>query len=191
MAHEGSLPPRLKRRYLINTRFQLKYTFLAVGLSTVLFFLFGYKIYQQELEKTRILQIQQLDLQGLVETQDFTLLYYLLALFLVQVFSLVILGIFLTHRIAGPVHRVHKYLEEIAQSGKMKPLARVRSHDEFSEFFDSLGSVVAEIGAKEQRLKHRIGEIRDQLQSSSDDATKIGESIHLCDEILSKEDTEF
>jgi hypothetical protein len=52
------------------------------------------------------------------------------------------LGILITHRIAGPVHRVRKYLEEAAEGSELKPLESVRSRDEFHEFFDALSAFI-------------------------------------------------
>jgi methyl-accepting chemotaxis protein len=144
MDNDTSEPQRafFQRRYLIDRRFQFKYTAMVVLISSALFAFFGYKLYRGELARTEILQIQNMDVRNLVATQDTNILYYLIGFFLLQAASLVILGILITHRIAGPVHRVQKYLEEAAKGGELKPLDKVRSRDEFHEFFDSLSAFV-------------------------------------------------
>jgi methyl-accepting chemotaxis protein len=141
---ESAEAPRrfFKRRYLVDRRFQVKYTLIIVALSSVIYLILGYHLYKGELARTEILNIQNRDLQMLVASQDSSILYYLVGFFLLQAASLVILGILITHRIAGPVYRVQKYLEDVAQGGELKPLDKVRSRDEFHEFFDALSAVI-------------------------------------------------
>lgn len=177
--------PFLQRRYLIDRRFQIKYTLMVVILSSIVFLIFGYRLYRGELAKTQILQIQNLDVQNLVQSQDTTILYYLAAFFLLQLASLVVLGILITHRIAGPVFRVQKYLEDAAKGGELKTLDKVRSRDEFHEFFDSLSELIDRFKAKTDVQKAKVDELKHALDKARNDVAQIDRCKALCNELLS------
>jgi nitrogen fixation/metabolism regulation signal transduction histidine kinase len=140
-------------RYLVDKRFQFKYTMMIVGVSSLIYGYFAYRLYENERAKTAILQIRELDVRGMVEQQDLSILYYLLGFFALQVVSLLALGILITHRIAGPVHRVQKYLEEVAETGELKPLDPVRNRDEFREFFGTLSLFIQSLQKKMDELR--------------------------------------
>lgn len=132
----------IHRRYLVDRRFQFKYTALVVLLSSAVYALFAYQLYQLELARTEMLILREGGVRHLVSAQDRTLLHYLVGFFVLQAASLVVLGILVTHRIAGPIHRVRTYLEEAAKGGELKPLDPVRSRDEFREFFEALSAFI-------------------------------------------------
>jgi methyl-accepting chemotaxis protein len=172
------------RRYLVDRRFQMKYTLMVVLASSVLFGLFGYQLYKGELARTEILKIQNLDVQGLVQSQDSHVLWYLAGFFVLQVASLVVLGILITHRIAGPMFRVHQYLEELAKGGEVKPLDKIRSRDEFHEFFESLSDLIDRFRARSAEQRAKVAEIRAALEGPLNDPAKLKRCRDLCGELL-------
>ena len=180
----GQITAFRHRRYLIDKKFQMKYTMIVVAFSALMFAAFGYKLYSKELEKTKILQIQNLDVAGLVSSQDFQMIYYLIGLFVLQVVGLVLLGILLTHRIAGPVYRVHRYLEEVAETGKLKPLQGIRSRDEFHEFFDSLSNVITKVQARTEEQRQKLENLKKSLNAASKDPKQLEHCKTLCKELL-------
>ena len=156
---------------------------MIVFFSAIIFSILGYQLYEKEIANTKILQIQNLDLQSLVESQDTHILYYLAGFFLLQVASLIVLGILLTHRIAGPVFRVHKYLDDLAQSGEIKPLDTIRSRDEFHQFFESLSTVINRLKAKNDQQKALVGELQRAVEAAKKDPSKIDHCRQLCREL--------
>ena len=76
------------KRYLVDKRFQIKYTLMIVLICSSLYAFFGYRLYQEARAKTAILQLQQPDVRKEVEAEDRTILYYLAGFFLLQVGSL-------------------------------------------------------------------------------------------------------
>jgi methyl-accepting chemotaxis protein len=172
-----------KRQYLVDRRFQMKYTLMVVTVSSLLFIIFGYQLYKGELARTEILKIQNMDALGLVQAQDHHVLWYLIGVFILQIASLVVLGVLLTHRIAGPMFRVRKYLEEIAEGGKLKPLDKVRSRDEFREFFDSLSMLIEQLAARGESQKTKVEELRAALEAASRDPARLERCKALCAEL--------
>ncbi|HLG20086.1 MAG TPA: hypothetical protein VI895_09785 [Bdellovibrionota bacterium] len=178
-------PGLFGRRYLIDPRFQMKYTLLIVVLSAVVYGILGYKLYQKDLAITQVLQIQNLDLQDMVRTQDAYILYYLAGFFLLQVISLVVLGILITHRIAGPVYRVQRYLEEMAKSGDIKPMDSIRSKDEFHEFFESISGVINILKARTDVQRSKLHELQRAISEAKNDPTKMDRCLELSRSLLS------
>lgn len=129
---------RQQNRFLINLKFQLKYPLMVVGLSSIVFAIFGYKLYQSEIGKQKLLMIQNPEVMQLVQSHDHQILYYLIGFFVIQVASILFLGMILTHRIAGPIFRVEKTLEEAIRTKELIPIRPVRKNDEFQSFFDTL-----------------------------------------------------
>lgn len=176
-------PTFFQRRYLIDKRFQIKYTLMVLALSALIFIPMGYKLYLKEKANTEILKIQNLDLAQMVNTQDLGVLFYLAGFFLLQMVSLFVLGILITHRIAGPVSRVHRYLDEMAQTGEVKALDSVRNRDEFKEFFEALSDVITKFQAKTARQRALAEEIRSGLGSVGTDPAKQAQLLKLADEL--------
>ncbi len=172
------------RSYLINTRFQMKYTLMVILISAVIFCIFGYKLYHIELEKTAILQIKSFDVRNLVRAQDRTVLYYLAGFFCLQIVSLLGLGIFITHRIAGPVFRMRRYLDEIANTGKIPTLDRIRSKDEFQEFFDALTRMIDRFQKKNDEQKAKLLELQNGIKEAKRDARQLDRCEHLSEKLL-------
>jgi len=153
-----------QRRYLVDKRFQFKYTAMVIVFSSIVFAALGYELYQKTVANTEILRIQHPDVQALVQGKDRQILYLLGGFFLLQVASLFVLGILITHRIAGPVFRVQRYLDEIAEKGELKPLNPARSRDEFHGFFESLSRVVAMFHSRLEARKIKTDELRTAIQ---------------------------
>jgi hypothetical protein len=75
-----------------------------------------------------------------------------LVLFSVGAFALAVLliGIVLTHRIAGPVFRVKKLLDDLGQGRRDVPRHGLREGDELRELFDSASSLVKTLRGEDE-----------------------------------------
>ena len=75
-----------------------------------------------------------------------------LVLFSVLVFALAVLllGIVLTHRIAGPVFRVRRLLTDIGEGRRDVPGHGLRDGDELRELFDAAASLVKTLRAEDE-----------------------------------------
>ena len=155
------------RRYLVDSRFQIKYTMFVVVLSSVVFAILGYKLYQLNMTNTEILQIKAGDIAEMVKEYDRGLLYILGGFFLLQVASLFVLGILITHRIAGPMYRVNRVLEEVVRTGKVQSLQKVRSRDEFMGFFGTLGEVLDVLETKHLRAQESLQRLEQALSENA------------------------
>lgn len=70
------------------------------------------------------------------------------ALFLLPFIFLV--GIQVTHRIAGPAFRIERYLREVAESGEVSAPCKVREDDELQNLADSINRTFQRLQADQQ-----------------------------------------
>jgi hypothetical protein len=75
-----------------------------------------------------------------------------LVLLSVGVFALAVLliGIIITHRIAGPVYRVRRLLSDLADGRREVPRHGLRDGDELRELFDAASSLVKTLRAEDE-----------------------------------------
>ena len=75
-----------------------------------------------------------------------------LVLLSVGVFALAVLllGIVITHRIAGPVYRVRRLLDDLGEGRREVPRHGLRDGDELRELFESASSLVKKLRAEDE-----------------------------------------
>lgn len=143
---------------------------------------------QALLQKTNEQQ-QQLERQALALASDSLLLqarqrsslFTIFGLLAVLVLALGIVGIVITHRVAGPVYKMTRYVQRLRQGTLVEP-APLRHGDDLVEFFDELrlavrelrerqesdvvllDDAIRELGESHSALRTRLAECRDRKQ---------------------------
>jgi nitrogen fixation/metabolism regulation signal transduction histidine kinase len=186
-----------KRRiqnYLLAKRFQLKYTLLIVFITSILSIFLGSLLYNTHKENSEIILSATLSdsqyrdpallkqLEKNFKESDTKVLYSLIGLLVAFVLLLTILGIFITHRIAGPVYRMKKICERIG-TGDLSIDGRLRKRDELKDLFESLSNMVVCLrNRKEEELKvisrfleniEEEPEVRERFQSHIDSLKRL------------------
>ena len=135
-----------RRNFLVNPRFQLRFAFFisswVIGLSLVFPMLLNeaFSIMMElVIRDPRGPEVAQV----LAAKQDLLRNLYLFESGFVLVVFL--LGVFLSHRIAGPIHKLDQYFREAAKTGHLKPMLRFRSGDHFLEIAESYNAMVAAV----------------------------------------------
>lgn len=162
----------LLKRFYINRSYQLKHTMMAVLASTLMTLVFGYMYYRNESAKTEMLQIQNPDLASMLSASDHTVLYSLLAFFLLQFVTIFFLGLFFTHRVAGPIYRLQKYFETVEYSGVVSPFEGVRENDEFKELFEVLARTITKVRQRNQDVSDKLKRIAHLIQQNQVEQAK-------------------
>jgi len=137
-------PPRPGRRtYVVDRRFQLKYTLLLVGMGVVIAGLFGGALYLSHLEALRVLARGE-------EAGEASrrLLWLMLVISLGMAATLSLVGVVVTHKVAGPVHVMSHYLNVLA-GGRYPIMRQLRKGDELQRFFESFQAAVESLRARE------------------------------------------
>src|SRR5688572_9994567 len=139
----GNDPGRKQRRVrhlLLNAKFQLKYCFMLVGMSSVISVALGYFLVDQMRENSRMLQLEaELDAAfqaQLADSDAQTVMAMIGGLVLFNV-MLFFIGVFITHRMAGPIYVFRRYLLALSE-GRVPQIRRLRKGDEFRELLEAL-----------------------------------------------------
>jgi methyl-accepting chemotaxis protein len=147
----GSPPPPMKhkrfiRNYLLDRSLQLRYVLFVTVLSAGLCALFGYFIWQQKdvASQTIIDGINRADwidpaMKGEIgrtlRDSDLGIVYKMVAFGCTLILVLTMFLIVMTHKVAGPLHKIASYFEKI-KAGKLPVLTDLRRGDQFQDFFE-------------------------------------------------------
>jgi hypothetical protein len=134
---------RRMKNYLLNLRYQLKFTLTIVGISAALTGGLGYFVISKAHEASRLVEVRALDPTDDVAQQlvaqfarnDRILTLVLIGFGLLLSLILTAYGIVLTHKVAGPLFKVTTYLDRIRE-GRLGTVYNLRKGDELVDFFE-------------------------------------------------------
>jgi len=192
-------PPRKWRNYLLEPRFQLKYTAMVVGVTVVVAAVLGYHAYQYSKGQTEMLTLEQVenevgkgavpdaefikDLQAYAEKADRAVLLAIFGGIGVLALALAFTGIIVTHRLVGPAYKLKMLLRRVGD-GHIKIEGGLRKHDELHDVFESFARMVNNLRADRQR---DIIELDSAIESASKSgATDLAASLRAMRERLQK-----
>jgi methyl-accepting chemotaxis protein len=155
---EGA-PKRQLRNFLLDRRFQLKYTSMVVGVTLSVASLLGAIAYSESKGQTEALQIQlavQPDLDPQVaahldafgKQRDRQMLAGILAGIALLTLALGATGIVITHKIIGPAYRIRKMLAAVAR-GHLRVEGQLRKGDELQDVFGAFNDMVNTLRARQ------------------------------------------
>ena len=129
-----------RRTFLIDSRFQLKWTMIIVSVGVFISLGLGYFILRLSFENTDLLG---LDEKVMAEASKFDsqTMIYLIGFVVLMAVALFTWGIFMTHRVAGPIYIISRYLRQIAE-GQVPQTRPLRKRDEMVEFFDTFSQMI-------------------------------------------------
>ena len=138
-----------RRIYLINPRFQLKFSLFISILIVGVMLIYPYTLYQI-IERL----ISQSELQAsLLESKREALMITLVAWQFGYTLLVFIVCIFFSHKIAGPLFKLNKHLNKITRNEEVETIA-FRKGDYFHEIADSFNEAVTTIQTgREQDFK--------------------------------------
>ncbi len=210
----ASPKPQYKRsvkNYLIDSRFQLKYTGMILSVAITISAVLGVFLWEtsgevvQESQRVveqskKVSDVVKMSIkddpvygdnpelasafnsaaaeqdnkimaqQAALVRQQHTMLYTLVGGLAVMVFLIGVLGIFITHRVAGPIYKMKLLLRQVAD-GKMKVQARLRKGDELQDFFDVFAHMVDQLRERQER---EVGELERALAAAKADGATEG-----------------
>jgi nitrogen fixation/metabolism regulation signal transduction histidine kinase len=228
---------RSVKNYLIDARFQLKYTGYMVGITLVISAMLGGvllsttgKVFEESrtvgrqgeevVKKTKAVSaVVQMNIkdqyadnpdlaasfaqaskesddeieaqQQAIRSQQDTLirqqertLYEIFVALGVTVVLIGIMGIYVTHKVAGPVYKMKLLLRQV-QDGKLKvPPGRLRKGDELQEFFDAFAAMVRELRARQQQEVDDLDAAITAARGSGANAESVAKIVAVRDEMM-------
>ena len=172
------------RHMLLEPRFQLKYTAMIVGIATVICAILGVFLVGKVRENSRMLALDEA-FAGELAAQDAQVIGALLGGLLLFLVVLTILSIFVTHRMAGPIFVMRRYLRELAGGG----LPRIRALRKGDEFSDLLDDFIMTIDALEERTTKELAVLRRARELfGSEDELRRGAVERELDQLIAEKD---
>jgi hypothetical protein len=126
-------PPTHRRQYLVDRGFQLKYAVVMAAAGLAVAIVFGLWLHQAHAQAIGLLA-QDAETRLLVERSDRLLLGAFAGIAVLLAAALGLLGVVITHRVAGPVFVMGHYLSILAQ-GRFPRMRTLRRSDELKQFF--------------------------------------------------------
>lgn len=173
-------PKRQLRNYLLDQRFQLKYTSMVVAVTMVVASILGTLAYQESKGQTEALQIQlatQPDLDPGVSAQleefgrqrDREILAGIIGGVVVLTIALGLTGIIITHKMVGPAYKMKMIFGTVGK-GHLRVEGGLRRGDElkdvFAAFMDMMGRIRSRRELDLQTLDAAIAEARANPQEA-------------------------
>jgi methyl-accepting chemotaxis protein len=154
---------------LINKRFQLRFCFYVCSWLFVLSLVYPWIIHTIFSEYIRNLSLDPMGPE-LTRLQSYrsdmtTLLVLLQLAFLAITFAV---SIFVSHRIAGPLYKLRKFMIE-ASSGNLTQRLRFRQADHFQELADTYNEMMDRVGGSFLRSQEQMDEAIKQLEAGKTD----------------------
>jgi methyl-accepting chemotaxis protein len=168
---------RVRRRtFLIDRKFQLKYTFIIVLVGVIVSALLGYFVYQKSLENSELIGMDP-DMMSQVQQFDTQVLLYLAGFVILMALALFIWGIFITHRVAGPIFIISRYLGQI-RDGQVPEPRPLRKGDELKDFFDVFSGMLSSLKQRNAEEAEFLSSLAGQLkESGGEKATAAAHSL--------------
>jgi len=135
------------RNYLLDRKLQLRYTLFMVALTSLLTAGLGYIWYSQMRETSMTVEVKALasmdvdqeemqQIRGEMKAQDNLRLLVLVGFAVIFALAVAGYGIVLTHKIAGPLFKIGRYMSEMKE-GRLGPIYDLRRGDQLHEFFET------------------------------------------------------
>ncbi|MFI5308569.1 MAG: hypothetical protein ACHQ53_14515 [Polyangiales bacterium] len=149
-------PPRKLRNYLLEPKFQLKYTSMVVGVTVLVASVLGYHAYQYSKGQTDMIRVDRAahantedkdffdSLDRYARDEDRKVLTAILGGIGVLALALGLTGIVVTHRLVGPAYRLRQLLKHVAE-GHIRAAGKLRKHDELQHVFEAFQTMVTNL----------------------------------------------
>lgn len=169
-------PRRKLRNYLLDRRFQLKYTSMVVGVTLVVASILGALAYRESQGQTEALQIQlatQPDLDPQVaagldafgRARDRQILLGIIFGVGILTVALGITGILITHKMVGPAYKMKMLFSKVS-SGPLRVDGGLRKGDELKDVFSAFHDMVNHLRARKEQELQRVETAIRQAQAS-------------------------
>jgi len=157
--------PQNKRRlrnYLLDVGLQLRYTVFIIAVAVFLTAVLGSRIYVAIQETTRIVTLTasvdpstERELQQEFQAKDRVVLWAVAGFGMLLVLTVTAAGIWMTHKIAGPLHNIGSVFARIRDNKIPEDLRHLRKGDELQAFHAGFREMYDAIRARALRTRRR------------------------------------
>lgn len=163
MTRENAPAQSRRKNYLVLTKYQLKYIalimlfmLLTMAVCIVTVYFSGMAIFAAKLSSV----YPQSRIAPLINMVNFRVFANIMLVIPV----VGVIGVFLSHKLAGPILRVESYLSEMA-SGKLTARIKVRKGDELVSLADRVNDLTDSLRDTIESLRNSLGRIVSEIES--------------------------
>ena len=168
-------PKRLMKNFLLDKRFQLKYTLAVVIISTAISAGLGYFLYEAHRETSQVSSLDDPDLDGALAaelaSEDRKVLFSLAGFLGALVVALGILGIIATHKISGPAYAMRRNLSIVADGG-IPRMRALRKGDELVSVAEEMMRMCDSLRALDEKDIQRIKAAMEAMEAGKPEEAK-------------------
>ncbi len=190
-------PRRRMRNFLLDYRFQLKYTGMVIFVTLCVAATLGLMAYDYSQGQTESMTIQMLaqgelspeavtQLKAWARAEDRRVLLGIGSGIFLLVLVLGVTGIVVTHRVVGPLYRVRQLLRAV-EEGSFVVDQRLRRKDEFQELFSGFLAMTKKLRMRSRMLAERLDEA---LSGNATDAERWEYVREVRNELLGQANSE-
>ena len=159
---------RLLRNLLLDRRFQLKYTLIMVLLASAICTGLGISLFQAYRESSRVHSLDDVGTDNAIAAnlreKDGKVLLSLVGLLSFLVISITAVGIFATHKIAGPAYAMRRTLKNVADGRLIVPIG-LRKGDELRNVAFEIRRMIEALRQREADEVEKLSQIAAQIQN--------------------------
>jgi methyl-accepting chemotaxis protein len=173
-----------RTQYFIATKFQLKYVGMILLIVSLTAIMCSYVIYYTMM-LTMGDKLANVYPQGrLMSIVNMVNLRILLSMFLIAP-VMVIIGIYASHKIAGPIYRIERFLGSMADGDMSVPLT-LRRNDELMSLANGINKVIESVKSTMKREKSAVSSISTSMENLRKLATSQPVNNAALDQALDK-----
>ena len=170
---------RKLRNYLLDVGLQLRYTVFITAVAVFLTAFLGHRIYVATQETTRIVTMTaavdpsvERELRTQFEANDRVVLWGIVAFGVLLVVTVTAAGIWMTHKIAGPLHNIGSAFSRVRDNKLPADMGNLRKGDELQAFHagfrEMYDAIRARVVKDAEVLDKAIATLQHQTERPSD-----------------------
>lgn len=167
-----------RRKYIINPSFQIKYLLIVVGITAVILFLTTY-IVNLTIKGSHLLEnLTSMEIVFLTRLITRTVL----SVSIVYLFIIFVLGIIISHRIAGPLYVFDKMFK-LVSDGDLTIKLKLRKSDELQNLAESFQNMIDKLNSFIKTDKEKIELIKNKIEKINSTNLSKEEIVNIIQEI--------
>jgi hypothetical protein len=166
---------RKVRNYLLDVGLQLRYTATIVIVAVFLTAGLGFKMYQATRDVSKVILWTSLvdpssaeELQAQFSNSDRVVLWGIVGFGVVLVLSIGAVGILITHKVAGPLHKISNIFGRVRDNRLGPSPPSLRKGDELQDFYSSFREMHQSLRERTEEDVRVLGNAISTLETSPD-----------------------
>lgn len=189
----GDKTQRKVKNYLLDRRFQLKYTGMVLVVTLAVAGILGYFAYDFSKGQTEAFTAQLAaqpdldpetasDLEQFAKQEDRKVRNAILIGVALMTLALGFTGIVVTHRVVGPAYRMRRLFEHVGE-GRLEVVTGIRKGDELQELFHSFAEMVESLRGQRAEDIERLEDTLIKLEAAGVQSAYVTELRAVLDRI--------